>query len=58
MPTRIMIFCLQMPDVGSDHFCLLMTKITFFSVNITKTSRTYAAKKSYDLLKKHIQIAP
>ena len=36
------------------NFCMLMTKITLFLVNITQTSRTYAPKKSYDLLKNHI----
>ena len=41
--TRVMIFYLRMPDVGSDelmlkvmNFCMLMTKITFFLVNIKK----------------------
>ena len=33
---------------------MLMAKITFFLVNITKTSRTYASKKSYGSLKIHI----
>ena len=36
------------------NFCMLMTKITFFLINITKTSRTYALQKSYDSLKNHI----
>ena len=33
------------------NFCMLMTKITFFLVNSTKTSRNYAPKKSNDSLK-------
>ena len=31
---------------------MLMTNITFFLVNIAKTSRTHAPKKPYDELKK------
>ena len=35
-------FYLQMSDVEMMNFCTLMTKLTFFLVNITKTSHTYA----------------
>ena len=33
-----------MPDVESDELCMLMTKITFFLLNITKTWCTHALK--------------
>ena len=46
-------FLLQMSDVEVMSFCLLMTNITFFLLNITKTWRTDAPKKPYDSLKSH-----
>ena len=45
--------CLMMEVM---NFCMLLTNITFFLVNITKTSSTHAPKKSYDSLKNHVQI--
>ena len=36
------------------NFCMLMTNITIFLLNITKTWQTNAAKKSCDSLKNHI----
>ena len=38
------------------YFCVLMMNITFFLLNITKTWRIHAPKKSYDSLKSHISI--
>ena len=38
------------------YFCVLMMNITFFLLNITKTWRIHAPKKSCDSLKSHISI--
>ena len=44
MYARFMIFCVQMPDVGSDELLYVDDKHHFF-LNITKTWRTHAPKK-------------
>ena len=55
MYTRVMIIfirkCLMLEVM---KFCTLMTNITFFLLNITKTWRNHAPKKFYDSLKCHI----
>ena len=45
----MIIFCLQMPDVGSDELLHVDEEYRFFFLlNFTKTWRTHAPKKSYD----------
>ena len=52
---RVMIFfCLQISDAGSDELLHVNDEYHVFLLNITKTSRTRAPKKSYDSLKNGI----
>ena len=48
--------CVQMPAVGSDELLHVIDECHFFLLTITKTWRTHALKKSYDLLKSHYKL--